>query len=86
MTNVAEHGSIYEPEEERLLRHEPGEERLLRRIGVAVALHWHSLPDNLRRLLLDQAELVSDREGDVGGDELARFLDTYERRAADVGR
>lgn len=44
------------------LKYKPVDEHLLRRLGQAVVLHWDELPDDLQDLLIDQAEVVLDRD------------------------
>jgi len=42
----------------QVLRLEPGDEIALKYLGAAVVLQWHSLPDDLRRSLVQQAVSV----------------------------
>lgn len=61
--------------------HDDYEAHILRRIGVAVALHWADLPEDLQELLLERATLPGNPyEPAQLEQQIKRFLASYSER------
>lgn len=58
----------------RVIPYSEDQEHILRRLGGAVVIHWESLPDAMRTLLLRQATLMYDRDHGTG---VFRQIDSF---------
>jgi hypothetical protein len=63
------------------------EERLLSLIGRAVALQWRLLPEEMRAVILNQAETLSYRStASTIREQLRTFLEVYSTRSGEQNR
>lgn len=66
----------------RSLEYGEDEEHILRRLGAALAIHWETLPEFTRVMLLEQAVMIEDRHQTVQlKEQIKAFIDSHKDSA-----